>query len=386
MRSVPTTSLDLGDPDVVADPYPHFAEERTQHEVAWHEAVGAWLTFSHAAASAVLRDRRLGRLWRDREPRGVPGAVQPAAPQPDDGERAARAHPAAAGGRRRVQPRARRAAAPAGARVAGRRLLDEVDPAAFDVIGEYAEPLPVLVIAELRRRSRAPTYPRCGTGRRRSCGCTSRPRPPERRRRGRARRDRVRRPRARAPRAPAYAPRRGPDHRPARRRASATTSWSRPSYCCSTPATRRRSTSSATAWSRCCRRGLRPGADAAPDGRGDAALRLRAPALRAHRHRRRRGRGVPSREGQKIAALLGAANRDPAVFDGRPTPSTSTATPTRTSPSAPASTSASARRSRGWSSSSPSRCSSTRQPDLALAAEPESRGTFVLRGYHPGCR
>ena len=27
-----------------------------------------WLTFSHAAAGAVLRDRRLGRIWRDREP------------------------------------------------------------------------------------------------------------------------------------------------------------------------------------------------------------------------------------------------------------------------------------------------------------------------------
>ena len=40
MRSVPTTSIDLTDPDVVADPYPHFAREREQHAVAWHEAVG----------------------------------------------------------------------------------------------------------------------------------------------------------------------------------------------------------------------------------------------------------------------------------------------------------------------------------------------------------
>ncbi|HEY0773135.1 MAG TPA: cytochrome P450, partial [Nocardioidaceae bacterium] len=34
-------------------------------------------------------------------------------------------------------------------RVLARELLDEVDPAGFDVVGEYAEPLPVLVIAEL---------------------------------------------------------------------------------------------------------------------------------------------------------------------------------------------------------------------------------------------
>ena len=68
MPSVPTTSLDLGATAVVVDPYPHFAAERAQHEVAWHETSGSWLTFSHAATSAVLRDRALGRIWRDGEP------------------------------------------------------------------------------------------------------------------------------------------------------------------------------------------------------------------------------------------------------------------------------------------------------------------------------
>ena len=68
MPSVPTTSIDLSAPDVVADPYPFFAEERAAHPVAWHEPSGTLLTFDHASASAVLRDRRLGRIWRDREP------------------------------------------------------------------------------------------------------------------------------------------------------------------------------------------------------------------------------------------------------------------------------------------------------------------------------
>src|SRR3954471_1198410 len=68
MPSVPTTSIDLSAPDVVADPYPFFAEERAAHPVAWHESSGMLLTFDHASASAVLRDRRLGRIWRDREP------------------------------------------------------------------------------------------------------------------------------------------------------------------------------------------------------------------------------------------------------------------------------------------------------------------------------
>ena len=64
-------------------------------------------------------------------------------------------------------------------------------------------------------------------------------------------------------------------------------------------------------------RGLRARrADVALTRRGDAALRLRAAALRAHRDRRTsQVGGVVVEDGQKIAALLGAANRDPAVFD-----------------------------------------------------------------------
>ena len=60
--------LDLTDPAVVADPYPHFAAARAQAPVQWHEGLGLWLAFTHAESNAVLRDRRLGRIWRDREP------------------------------------------------------------------------------------------------------------------------------------------------------------------------------------------------------------------------------------------------------------------------------------------------------------------------------
>ncbi|MGY1689019.1 cytochrome P450 [Geodermatophilus sp. SYSU D01105] len=60
--------LDLTDPAVVADPYPAFARARAAAPVQWHEGLGLWLAFTHAEANAVLRDRRLGRLWRDREP------------------------------------------------------------------------------------------------------------------------------------------------------------------------------------------------------------------------------------------------------------------------------------------------------------------------------
>ena len=65
---MPTTRIDLTAPDFVADPYPFFAAERQRHAVAWHETSTMWLTFDHACANAVLRERRLGRIWRDRQP------------------------------------------------------------------------------------------------------------------------------------------------------------------------------------------------------------------------------------------------------------------------------------------------------------------------------
>jgi cytochrome P450 len=60
--------LDLTDPAVVADPYPAFAEARAVAPVQWHEGLGLWLAFTHAESDAVLRDRRLGRIWADRTP------------------------------------------------------------------------------------------------------------------------------------------------------------------------------------------------------------------------------------------------------------------------------------------------------------------------------
>jgi unspecific monooxygenase len=152
MPSAPTTSLDLTDPAVVADPYPFFARERAEHAVAWHEQSGSFLTFSHAAVSAVQRDRRLGRLWTDREPaaRLEPFNLlhrnQMMENEPPEHTRLRRpvASAFSRGHVERLRPRVRELAS---------GLLDEVAGAAsgegFDVVAAYAEPLPVLVIAEL---------------------------------------------------------------------------------------------------------------------------------------------------------------------------------------------------------------------------------------------
>ena len=144
----PTSTLDLRDPAVVADPYPAFAEERARHEVAWHEPSGGWLAFSHRAVSAVQRNRDLGRLWRDREPAAelepfnLLHRNQMMENEPPQHTRLRR--PVAAAFNRghvdRLRPRVQSLAG---------ALLDEVDPAGFDLVRDFAEPLPVLVICEL---------------------------------------------------------------------------------------------------------------------------------------------------------------------------------------------------------------------------------------------
>lgn len=60
--------LDFADPAFIRDPYPALVRLRASAPVGRHEPTGRWLAASHAAADAVLRDRRLGRFWRDREP------------------------------------------------------------------------------------------------------------------------------------------------------------------------------------------------------------------------------------------------------------------------------------------------------------------------------
>ncbi|WP_026454458.1 cytochrome P450, partial [Saccharomonospora iraqiensis] len=60
--------FDPADPGFLADPYPEFARLRAEGDVHHHEGLGLSIAVSHPAASAVLRNRRLGRLWRDATP------------------------------------------------------------------------------------------------------------------------------------------------------------------------------------------------------------------------------------------------------------------------------------------------------------------------------
>src|SRR6478609_757299 len=145
-ENVRSTGIDLTAAEVVADPYPYFAEERRRAPVAWHEPTASYLTFDHAAANAALRDRRFGRLWRDKEPveRFEPFNLlhrnQMMENEPPNHGRLRRKVSAAfaRGHIERMRPRI-------GA--LGRELLEETDPTGFDILADYAEPLPVMVIA-----------------------------------------------------------------------------------------------------------------------------------------------------------------------------------------------------------------------------------------------
>jgi cytochrome P450 len=144
--------LDLADPRVVADPYPHLARLRAAAPMAWHSGLGTWVATSHEACGAVLRDRRLGRVFRPRSPEEQwetfnwlhADSILDSEPPKHTRLRRLVAGAFGRGHVARLAPRVEQLA---------RGLLDEAAPAgstdAFDVLAGYAEPLPVLVIAEL---------------------------------------------------------------------------------------------------------------------------------------------------------------------------------------------------------------------------------------------
>ena len=150
--------LDLTSPEVVADPYPFFADARREGAVQWHEGLSMWLTFTHSAANTVLRTRTLGRIWTPRVFADAGPDEALAAFELIHVNSLLENEPP-------VHTRLRRLVAGAFARghverLRGRiaelaqRLADDVadaggDGSPVDLIELYAEPLPVQVIAEL---------------------------------------------------------------------------------------------------------------------------------------------------------------------------------------------------------------------------------------------
>jgi cytochrome P450 len=145
--------LAFGSAEVIGDPYPHFAAARSQASVQWHEPTGMWLAFGYAEANAVLRSRTLGRIWVPRWPDvPMPGfelihrnSMLETEPPAHTRLRRLVAGAFARGHVERLRPRVAALAD---------RLADELaeagrDGRPVDLIAGFAEPLPVQVIAEL---------------------------------------------------------------------------------------------------------------------------------------------------------------------------------------------------------------------------------------------
>ncbi|XVU30210.1 cytochrome P450 [Actinoplanes sp. CA-054009] len=139
--------LDFSDPGFIRDPYPALAAQRERAPLSWHEPTGQWLAASHATAGAVLRDRRLGRLWTDREPAvtyepfNLLHRNQMMENEPPAHTRLRSAVAAAfnRGHVARLQP----------AIAASAAALLASSGSSFDLLADVAEPLAVEVIAEL---------------------------------------------------------------------------------------------------------------------------------------------------------------------------------------------------------------------------------------------
>ncbi|WOT36274.1 cytochrome P450 [Streptomyces coeruleorubidus] len=66
MAAVSDLAFDPWDPAFLADPYPAYAELRARGRVHYYEPTNQWLVPHHADVSALLRDRRLGRTYQHR--------------------------------------------------------------------------------------------------------------------------------------------------------------------------------------------------------------------------------------------------------------------------------------------------------------------------------
>lgn len=142
------TDVDLTDPALLDDPYPLLAQWRAAGPVLRAED-GRWVATTHAAVGATLRHRAMGRIWSDWEPAeqmepfNALHRHQLMENEPPEHTRMRRllAGAFAKGHVERMRPRIETLAD---------AMLDELDPSGpVDILADYAEPMPVYVIADL---------------------------------------------------------------------------------------------------------------------------------------------------------------------------------------------------------------------------------------------
>ncbi|MCX4665554.1 cytochrome P450 [Streptomyces sp. NBC_01381] len=156
--NAPTTDFTPWAPEFIADPYPAYARLRAAGRVHYFEPTDQWLIPHHADVSALLRDRRLGRTYLHRFTHEEFGRqAPPAAHEPfhvlnDNGMLDLEA-PTHTRIRRLVSkaftPRTVEQLKPYVEELADRLVRDLVAEGGGDLAARVAEPLPVAVIAQM---------------------------------------------------------------------------------------------------------------------------------------------------------------------------------------------------------------------------------------------
>ncbi|CAL9526336.1 Cytochrome P450 monooxygenase PikC [Streptomyces sp. enrichment culture] len=164
-------AFDPWDPAFVADPYPAYAELRERGRVHFFEPTNQWLVPHHADVSALLRDRRLGRMYLHRFSHEEFGRTAPPPEhepfhtlndhgmldlEPPDHTRIRRLVSKA------FTPRTVERLKPYVRGLAGDLVAALVEAGGGDLLRDVAEPLPVAVIAEMLgipESDRAPLRP-----------------------------------------------------------------------------------------------------------------------------------------------------------------------------------------------------------------------------------
>jgi cytochrome P450 len=145
--------LDTRDPATVANPYDIYRQLRAARDLVWSDRLGLWLAPTHETANATLRSKNLGRLYQAQEPFDEweifnwlhSDSILDSEPPKHT----------------RLRSLIQKAFTPG--RIAAlepnivdicERLLDGAErklltSGSFDILADYAEPLPVLVIADL---------------------------------------------------------------------------------------------------------------------------------------------------------------------------------------------------------------------------------------------
>jgi len=145
--------LSFANPEFVANPYPQLAELRKLGKPVWHEETGMFLAARYKDANAVLRNRSLGRIFSPRTPEtewetfNYLHADSILDSEPPKHTRLRSLVMKAFNPKRIEELR------PNIERITNQllhRIEDKLQSyGTFDLIADYAEPLPVMVIAEL---------------------------------------------------------------------------------------------------------------------------------------------------------------------------------------------------------------------------------------------